>query len=76
MITQASSSTSRTTPEAFPSSTFDPSAAMPGMRAPSERSKAVGDINFDDDGMEEQDAAMGFLMSLGMPGNVARRTLG
>eukprot|EP00972_Heterocapsa_arctica_P009810 1443644-Heterocapsa_arctica.AAC.1 len=64
------------------SSTFDPAAAMPGMRTPgdlegsgtpeSKRRKAVGDIDLDDDAaQEEPDAAMDVLLSLGMPASEA-----
>eukprot|EP00972_Heterocapsa_arctica_P053048 7812249-Heterocapsa_arctica.AAC.1 len=69
------------------SSSFNPAAAMPGVRAPAEmtdeqspehkRRRNLGDVDLDDDaGMDQADpeAAVHILMSIGMGAAEARKT--
>eukprot|EP00972_Heterocapsa_arctica_P008941 1312368-Heterocapsa_arctica.AAC.1 len=80
----------RSTNPTAASSSFDPAAAMPNMRAPgdldedripgSKRQKNIGDVDLDDDDdMEldrsEPDAATHVLLSSGMGISEARRTV-
>eukprot|EP00972_Heterocapsa_arctica_P111587 16426900-Heterocapsa_arctica.AAC.1 len=55
---------------------IDPGSLREDRSPESKRTKEVGDLDLDnDEGMQEEDAAMEVLLSLGMKGPEARRTM-